>query len=178
MQTISTSLEEGPKRADNALVRTFQASLDALAAQVARVLVVATEAMAHLEGLEETLSILHELCAREAFLQDVAVDELFGSLWTLLGGNRGKLRELKHRASALHEVQQFRVMAVAYVAATTQALQHADAQLGDLRDRLVEVGTEDIPIEMHLASIERSLMRLKAERLYVDGGVTVIRGEL
>ncbi|KAI9057525.1 hypothetical protein FKP32DRAFT_1583591 [Trametes sanguinea] len=166
LRAIASNEPTGGYSADISLARTFQTSMDAFAAQVARVLVVATEAAVHLEHLEEALSIIHELCAREALLQDVTRDELLWSLWTLLGGNRSRLRDLKYRASTLQEVRRFRSMAVAYVAATTQALRAADAELTELRDRLSDasVAVDDIPVEVQLASLERTLIRLRAAK--------------
>ncbi|CDO75081.1 hypothetical protein BN946_scf185010.g6 [Trametes cinnabarina] len=166
LQAIRLGRERGSYHADLALSRTFQMSMDALASQVTRILLTATKAAGCLDGLEESLALIHELCAREALLQHVAVDELLWSLWTLLGGNRGKLRELKYRAEVLMEVRRYRSMAVAYVAATSQALQVADAELSELRDRLSDGSNSgaDIPIEVHLASVERIVGRLMAER--------------
>ena len=172
MRTISISQEKGVYQAEMTLVRTFQMSMDSLAAQVSRVLVAATQASSNLDNLEETLAIIHELCAREASLQEVATDELLWSLWTILGGNRRELRQLKYRAEALQDVRRFRSMAVAYVGATSQALYAADAELAELRDRLIDasVGKEDIPIDVHLASIDRTLARFNAERVPSDSG--------
>ncbi|OSD03006.1 hypothetical protein PYCCODRAFT_1467314 [Trametes coccinea BRFM310] len=171
-QIIRASVEKGNHQTNVILARTFQTSMDTLASQIARVLVAATEAAARLQQLEETLSLVHELCARESLLQHVALDEVLSSIWTLLGGNRNRLRDLKYRAVSLQEVQRFRTMAVAYVAATTQALRAADAELAELRDRLMDASTttEDIPIEVHLASIERTLARVKGVGSLAGGG--------
>ncbi|KAI0324608.1 hypothetical protein GY45DRAFT_1262527 [Cubamyces sp. BRFM 1775] len=171
MRAITQGQEKGIYQAEMSLARTFQMSMDSLAAQVSRVLVAATQASSNLDSLEETLAIIHELCAREASLQGVAADELLWNLWTLLGGNRRELRQLKYRAEALQEIRRFRSVAIAYVGATSQALYAADAELSELRDRLIDasVGKEDIPIDVHLASIDRTLVRLNAERVLSGG---------
>ncbi|EIW54256.1 uncharacterized protein TRAVEDRAFT_132785 [Trametes versicolor FP-101664 SS1] len=178
--TISSNGVQGASYTNGVLARTFQVSTDALAAQVGRVLVAASTSALDLDRLEETLTIIHELCAREAILQHIVADDLLWNLWTLVGLNRAKLRDLKRRGLVLKEVKRFRNLAVGYVAATTQALQVADAELLELRDRLADasVGMEDIPVEVQLASIERMLWRLKVEGSRVRADQSVARAEL
>ena len=82
-------------------------------------------------------------------------------------------------SQVLKNVQQYRSVAVAYVAGTTQALTKIDAELSDLRDRLSASSLEavEIPLEVQLASIESSVRRLQegslstGTRLVVENGI-------
>nr|VWO96416.1 Calcium-dependent protein kinase [Ganoderma boninense] len=134
--------------------------------QVTAVILDATAATSSLDNLENGLFLIHELCVQETLTTVLSLDELLWELWTILGGNRSKLRDLHQRTGVLKEVQQYRAVAVVYVAAATQTILAVDAQLSDLRDRLIAsaLDTLDIPVDVHLASIERSLLRLQQDQ--------------
>ncbi len=126
-------------------------------------MVEAADTMSALDMLETRLFTIHELCVHEAFLNAVALDDLLWELWSVLGGNQDRKRDLRHRAAVLKEVEHYRSTALAYVAATAQAVTGIEAQLSELRDRLVEraVDSQELPVEVQLASLERIVSRLQ-----------------
>ncbi|KAI1783094.1 hypothetical protein LXA43DRAFT_904310 [Ganoderma leucocontextum] len=162
-RTIEAAQQKNAVEVGATVLRAFQTSMNGFSSQITSVMLDATTAMANLDMLEIRLLTIHDLCVQESLTTAITLDDLLWELWTLIGGNHSKLRDLRHRMAVLREIQQYRAVAVAYVAATTQTVLLVDAQLSELRDRLTEavVDPEEIPVEVHLASIERSLLRLQ-----------------
>lgn len=148
---------------DTAILRTFDNSLSSFSTAIASILVDATAASSSLTLLEEHLTTAHLLCLQEAVDNTVALDELLWELWTRLGGNRQKVRDLKNREVVLKKVEHYRSVAVAYVAHATHTLMAVDVELSELRDRLSSsvLKVEVVPIEVQLASIQASVYRMK-----------------
>ncbi|OJT14957.1 hypothetical protein TRAPUB_8487 [Trametes pubescens] len=151
------------------LGRTFESSLNVLSSEVARVILETTYFTGRMDALEERLATIHALCERENFVTAAAWDSLLSELWSMLGGNCDKKSSLNQQLFVLENVGRYRSLAVAHVAATSEALAMIEADLSELREKLAAPGlVDDIPIEVHLASIERSARRLKEEKLKVD----------
>ncbi|KAI0375842.1 hypothetical protein BV20DRAFT_1032235 [Pilatotrama ljubarskyi] len=156
---------------DAMLARMFWVSMDVFASQVAQLLSDASVTETKLDTLEERLAAVHGLCVEEAFATSVAQYELLGRLWTILGGNKDQLRDLGHRSTVLDQVQEYRSVAAAYIAAATQTLMSVDADLAELREQLTSpaVPSAGFPIEVHIASIEHGLYRLREQKLKWKG---------
>nr|VWP01846.1 Adenylyl cyclase [Ganoderma boninense] len=169
-RAIDAVKQKSAAEASSTILRAFQMSMNAFSSQITSIMLDATAVMSNLDMLEMRLLTIHDLCIQESLTTAIELDDMLWELWTILGGNHSKLRDLRHRMTVLKEIQQYRAVAVAYVAATTQTVLLVDAQLSELRDRLVDatVDAEDIPVEVHLASIERSLLRVREERLDVQ----------
>lgn len=145
------------------MLRTFQTSLAWFTSSISAIIVDASAAASSLDRLEERLSTAHSLCLKEEYATALALDDVLWELWTRLGGNRSKVRDLKNQARVLKDVRQYRMVAVAYVAGTMQTLSAVDAELSELRDRLSAPSLEGshVPIEVQLVSIESSVRRMK-----------------
>ncbi|KAI0715884.1 hypothetical protein C8T65DRAFT_572691 [Cerioporus squamosus] len=163
LRTIEAAKERGSTDVDNTVRRAFEASIDGLSAQLTKVIVEATTTMVTLDRLEDRLFEIRSLCLPEELLTEVELHDLLWTIWTILGANKEKLRDLRHRGAVLREVEQYRAVALAYVVAAAQVLQGLEAELSELRVRLhgFAADSEDIPVEVHLASIERSIHRLE-----------------
>lgn len=174
LKSIETAKQRGGVGVSVAILRTFRGSMLGFSSQITRLVVEATTTMATLDRLEDHLSTIHQLNLHEAFATNAAMDNLLWELWTILGGNQDKLRDLRTRAQVLKDVERYRAVAVAYVAAASYTLQGIEAELQALRDRLTEYVAEpqEIPVEVHLASIELSLRRLREEKLQSPAGIT------
>ncbi|KAI1786035.1 hypothetical protein LXA43DRAFT_898709 [Ganoderma leucocontextum] len=161
-QHISSMNRGSPREVGTMVLCTFRSSMNGFSTQITRVMVEATTTMSSLDLLEDRLSVIYQLYIHESFETTLALDSLLWDLWTILGGNQEKLRDLQTRAVVLKDVERYRAVAVAYVAATSQTLLAVDTELSELRDRLTGyvVDSQDIPVEVHLASIERSISRL------------------
>ncbi|KAI9056720.1 hypothetical protein FKP32DRAFT_1585289 [Trametes sanguinea] len=165
-----SSVAKGDIDLAESLRQTFQSSFSILSSEVARVTLETARVSGQLDALEERLSIVHALCEYENVLTSAAMDSLFAELWTWLGGNRKKLAHLNQHLFVLENVGRYRSLAVAHVAATSEALASIEAQLGELHDKLnTPDAQDDISIEVQIASIERSAIRLREQRLWVDG---------
>ncbi len=147
--------------------KTFQSSMDAFAAEISRVLVHATVTSMSLDRLEERLLAIHALCTEEAMSTALALDDLLWQLWTQLGGNKKQRRDLENRAAVLRNIQQYRSVAMVFVATTTQTLTSVEVDLSELRERISTSGLlpDAMPVEVQIASIQRSVARLKEEKL-------------
>ena len=163
MRTIGAARERSSAEVESIVRGAFEASIDGLSAQLTRVIVEATTTMIALDRLEDRLFDIHSLCVPEALLTEVELQDLLWTIWTILGSNKDKIRDLRRREAVLREVEQYRAVALAYVSAAAQILQGLEAELSELRDRLTEttLGPSDIPVEVHLASLERSIRRFE-----------------
>ncbi|KAI0709983.1 hypothetical protein C8Q76DRAFT_769775 [Earliella scabrosa] len=162
---------------DRAILHTFQASLAWFTSAISAIIIETSTAAASLDRLDQHLSAAHALCLREESVNALALDDLLWELWTRLGGNRHKIRELKNRASLLKNAQKYRSIAVTYVAGTMQVLTVVEAELSELRDRLSapSLDANQVPLEVQLASIQSSIRRMKEGHL--GGGNQLTLGD-
>lgn len=176
LRTIGASQQQSPLQVDRAVVRAFHAAMDEFSSQITRVIVQATNTMAALDELEARLHAIHGLCVHEELATTVALEDLLWELWTVLGGNKSQVRDLRQRERVLREVERYRAVAMGYVSATTQTLQAVEGALSELRDRLSNYGTGSqlIPLEAHIAGIEHSIARLRNRGEY--GGMAKAEG--
>lgn len=145
-----------------ALYRAFQSSMASFSDTITSIIVEASSAASSLDMLSEHLSTIHALCIQESFSTVLAMDDLFWQLWTLLGGNRHQVRDLENRASVLRNIQEYRVAATAYVAATIQILSVVDADLEALREQVSSASQEsEVPLVVQMASIQRSMEHIR-----------------
>jgi hypothetical protein len=93
--------------------------------------------MLHLVHLEERLADLHIVSHREKKDLMVAQEDVLAELWTLLGGNRKELRKIAANLDLLKNVDRYRKDALAHIMATLQTLYMLDADMEELRLRVV-----------------------------------------
>ena len=95
-----------------------------------------------------------------------AKEELLAELWTVLGGNKKKLRGLNQHQFLLRNIGAYRARAAAHVAAALQALEGMSEDMEDLRERVTapELIGDKIPVEVHMKSIKAGLERLQQGR--------------
>ncbi|KAI0710513.1 hypothetical protein C8Q76DRAFT_596142, partial [Earliella scabrosa] len=159
---IDAAANKGSAELEQTVLHTFQSSMHAFASETNRLIAEASTTMSALDRLADQLASIHALCVHEAVLNAIALDDLLWELWTMLGGNQAKLRDLRSRQDVLKEVEHHRAVAVAYVSAATQTLLAVDGELSDLRRRLSSYSADatEIPVHVHISSIQRSLERL------------------
>jgi hypothetical protein len=93
--------------------------------------------MFYLIHLEERLTDLHIVSHREKKDLMVAQEDVLAELWTLLGGNRKELRKIAASLDLLKNVDRYRKDALAHIMATLQTLYMLDADMEELRLRVV-----------------------------------------
>ncbi|KAF7795270.1 hypothetical protein EIP86_006423 [Pleurotus ostreatoroseus] len=145
---------------------TFTQSMSVIEAHIVRVVTEATLALGALEHLEERVNTLHESIVRENSSLIHEREELFAELWTILGGNRKKVRKVDQHLFLLSSISDYRRRALAQVSAALQTMQGMSEDMEDLRERVAapELMGERIPVEVHLKSIKAGLDRLQSDR--------------
>ncbi|KAH9902634.1 hypothetical protein C8Q73DRAFT_13011 [Cubamyces lactineus] len=156
-----------PSGSRDVVVQAFRDSMDVHATEMRRLVLELAVSEANLERLDTHLVALHELCTRENLTLSAAREDLLAQLWTLLGGNRKRLRGMDFNLGLLRELGEYRKRAAAHVAAAKQTLQAMSEDMEDLRERVAapDVVGDRIPVEVHMKSIQSGLERLKEDRI-------------
>ena len=122
-----------------------------------------------LNNLDDRLEVIHGIATRDDMHAKAAKEEILAQLWTMVGGNRGKISKMDRQLGLLKQVGIYRKTAYAHVSGTILRLQSMGANLEDLRER---VGTpelmrdrRDIPLSVHIESIQRGVERLEEGRI-------------
>ncbi|KAI0636081.1 hypothetical protein C8Q77DRAFT_1216556 [Trametes polyzona] len=155
------------ERSQEVVVRAFRDSMDVHAAEMRRLILELEVSEANLERLDAHLTVLHELCTRENITLSAAREDLLAQLWTLLGGNRKRLRGMDVNLELLQHLGEYRRRAAAHVAAAKQTLIAMSEDMEDLRERVAapDIVGDRIPVEVHMRSIQSGLERLKDDRV-------------
>ncbi|KAK4504023.1 hypothetical protein PRZ48_004938 [Zasmidium cellare] len=120
-----------------------------------------------LENLDGRLDLISGIVTRDDIRISTSKDELFATLWTKLGGNRSSVQKLNKQLQLLKDVNQYRRAAWGHVTSTLLKLQEIQHSLEDLRERVAlpeTVGTERVPLEVHIESINLGIERLEGQR--------------
>ncbi|KAL5314944.1 hypothetical protein ACEPPN_017594 [Leptodophora sp. 'Broadleaf-Isolate-01'] len=122
-----------------------------------------------LTNLEDRLDVIHGIATRDDMHTKALKEEILAELWTMVGGNRGKLNKMDRKLGLLQQVGIYRKTAYAHVSGTIIRLQAMGAGLEDLRER---VGSPellrdrlDIPLSVHIENINKGVERLEESRL-------------
>ncbi len=169
LRSISSAQASGEAVAKATAVQMFQSTMSVLSTQISRVMFEAAHVNARLDALEEKLSLIRSLSEHEMTVTTTALGEVLSELWTFVGGNRARLSVIGRQVDILRNVDWYRGLSVAHVVATTETLVTVEAQLSELRDKLAtpDLAGNVIPIEVHIASIERTARRLQEDRLKI-----------
>jgi hypothetical protein len=118
-----------------------------------------------LNNLEDRLEVIHGISTRDGMHAKALKEDILSELWTMVGGNRGKLKKMDRQLSLLQQVGIYRKIAYGHVSGTILRLQAMGAGLEDLRER---VGSPellrdrvDIPLSVHIENIQRGVERLE-----------------
>ncbi|KAI0712372.1 hypothetical protein C8Q76DRAFT_769000 [Earliella scabrosa] len=169
LRSISVAQARGDDQAKLTASNMFTGTMAVLASEVTRVMLDATTVASKLDALEEKLVIIRAICQQEMTLAEGALGDVLSELWSALGGNKTKLQRLAQQVDILRNVDWYRSISVAHIVATTESLLVIEAELSELRDKLSapELTGDAIPIEVHIASIERGARRIQEEKLKV-----------
>lgn len=120
-----------------------------------------------LENLDGRLDLIADIVHRDGIKTESHQDELFAQLWTKLGGNRASAAKLKQQLELLNSVTHNRRAAWGHVTSTILKLQAISNSLDDLRERVAvpaAVGSEKVPLSVHIESINLGIERLESQR--------------
>ncbi|GAW10445.1 hypothetical protein LENED_012708 [Lentinula edodes] len=151
---------------EKVVLRTFAEAMQTLSTVVERLILLAEVELANLERLEEHLSVLYEIVVRENFTISSTKAELFGDIWTWLGGNRSILKGYDEHLTLLSGVADYRKRALIQVISSLQALRALSNDMEGLREQMSKptLSGQTIPVEIHTKSIELGVRRLKSSR--------------
>lgn len=158
-----------PTRKPTSIVvtETFEEAMNTLSNHLQRLIVEAEVNDKNLNDLEERLNSLHELVSREDSSISSAKSDLLAELWTILGGNRKKLRNFDSHLALLKDLVMYRKQAAVHVAAALQTLRGMADDMEDMRERVASpnLAGSSVTVEVHMKSIEHGLERLKEGRI-------------
>lgn len=121
-----------------------------------------------LHNLEDRLDVIHSIAIRDDIHAKTSREELFGQLWTKLGGNGKKVAKFNSELRLLSQMNIYRKNAIAQVSGTMIQLQKMGAELEDLRSRVGDVelvgGKMGVPLSVHIENIELGIERLEEGR--------------
>jgi hypothetical protein len=120
-----------------------------------------------LDNLDSRLDVIANIAQRDGVKLTQSTDELFGSLWTKLGGNRASVAKVTSQLALLDDVGRYRRLAWGHVTATLVKLQAIQHSLEDLRERVAMpevLGVQNVPLEVHIQSINLGIERLEGQR--------------
>ncbi|RXW22849.1 hypothetical protein EST38_g3015 [Candolleomyces aberdarensis] len=155
------------KKPINEVVKeTFSDAMHAMSGQLEGLIVEHHANHANLDRLEERLSTLRDILARENKLVGDAKEELLANLWTMLGGNQKGLRNFERNVKLLHDLTLYRKHASAHVIAALHTLQSMSRDMEDMRERVAapNLSGSRIAPEVHMNSIKHGLERLNDGR--------------
>ena len=135
--------------------------------QILNLIIEAQALLSVLDNLDNRLDVIAEIAARDGLKAEVDREELFAYLWTKLGGNRSNVKKLNGQIGLLKNVEGYRRIAWAHVTSTIVKLQAIRDNLEDLRERVAmpgTVGTDKVPLEVHIEAINLGIQRLEEQR--------------
>ncbi|KZP23891.1 hypothetical protein FIBSPDRAFT_858065 [Athelia psychrophila] len=149
------------------VTKTFTKAMDYHAGSLARLVIEAQASLANLDALEQRLNTLSEVVVRENATLSAAQSELLSELWTMLGGNRDKLRGQDNHFLLLKGLGDYRSRALAHVESALMTLQAMSEDMEDMRERVAapELVGSRVPVEVHIRSIRSGLERLMDGRV-------------
>ncbi|PBP19339.1 hypothetical protein BUE80_DR009948 [Diplocarpon rosae] len=121
-----------------------------------------------LNNLEDRLDVIHGIATRDDMHTKALKEEILSELWTMVGGNRGKINKMDSKLNLLQKVGVYRKTAYAHVSGTLIRLQAMGAGLEDLRERVGSPellrDSHDIPLSVHIENISKGVERLEESR--------------
>ena len=121
-----------------------------------------------LQNLEDRLDVIHGISVRDNLHVQGSKTDVLSELWTMVGGNRGKLGKYESQLKLLNQVNSYRQNAIAHVSGTMLKLQAMGTELEELRERVGGVdllgGKGAVPLSVHIDNIEMGVERLEKRR--------------
>ena len=153
---------------EEALLDQYMEHTRAVEEEINRLVLEAQALLLILQNLEDRLDVIHGIAIRDNLHAQGGRAEVLSQLWTMLGGNRGKLGKFDSQLRLLSQVNTYRQNAIAHVSGTLVRLQGMGAELEELRERVggVELlgGKGSVPLSLHIQNIEMGVERLERGR--------------
>ncbi|KAF8644016.1 hypothetical protein AX16_008732 [Volvariella volvacea WC 439] len=164
-----------PSDIDARITNTFADAMNIVSGELTRLILEAQVSLTNLNSLDESLNALHTLLKQEGVIQTARKDDILADIWTFFGGNRAQLREIDVNHVLLGEVGRYRDQAKAHVVGALHTLGEMAQGIEELRARVaaprllanlkasrgLQSDVTDIPVHLHIKSIQMGLERLK-----------------
>ncbi|KAI0384019.1 hypothetical protein F5Y04DRAFT_248785 [Hypomontagnella monticulosa] len=136
--------------------------------KIANLIIEAQAILRLLNQAENSLELISEHVVQTNNVVKEAQNEVFWTIWTLIGANNRRLHNLKSQLGLLKQVESQRTSAVERLAGLIHDLFDIQTKLGDLRDRVAAPellgDTNAIPLRVHIETINAGVERLEAAR--------------
>ncbi|KAK4181721.1 hypothetical protein QBC36DRAFT_226675 [Triangularia setosa] len=133
--------------------------------RIASLILEAQTVLSSLSKAEDHLEIIHEVAHRSTEEVKTSRQDILYTLWTLVGANNQKLKDLKSQLSVLSQIENQRLRAVKQVTALISDLVKIQAEIQDLRDNVAATElVPNVPLSVHIATINSGVERLDAAR--------------
>ena len=156
------------KFTENKLVDQYIHHTRVVEEELQRLIMEAQALLMVLQNLEDRLDTIHGIAVRDDLHAKGSRDEVLQQLWTMLGGNRGKLGKFNNQLKLLQQVNDYRQSAFAHISGTILKLQAMSSELEELRERVGSAGslrdTVRVPLAVHIENIELGVQRLETGR--------------
>ncbi|KAH9906345.1 hypothetical protein F4778DRAFT_725515 [Xylariomycetidae sp. FL2044] len=136
--------------------------------KIASLVLEAQSALRLLGTAENHLDMIKEYVVQDNREVEVERNEVFNTLWGMLGGNRARKHHINGQLTLLTQVESQRNSAKDQLVTLLHDLREIQTQLGDLRDRVAapEIMPDDsmIPLSTHIETINAGVERLESAR--------------
>jgi hypothetical protein len=135
--------------------------------RIANLIVEAQAALRLLGQAENNLQMINEHVVRSGNAVKDKQNEVFWTLWTLVGANTRRLHNLKAQLGMLRQVEVQRTSAVDQLVGLVHDLGDIQTKLSDLRDRVAApelLSDKSIPLSVHIETINAGVERLESAR--------------
>ncbi|ORX89236.1 hypothetical protein K493DRAFT_410544 [Basidiobolus meristosporus CBS 931.73] len=153
----------GPSRDE--IQDMYRTSMETARTDVRDLILLAQETLGGLDQLDSILNGVYEITTREKNLQLVQKDELLAELWSILGGNKIQRKFFEENLSLLQQLDTQRHLAMSQVQAILMKLSELQADLEVLKEQVTHPLIEDIPLRVHIQTIENLLARVRNQQL-------------
>jgi hypothetical protein len=157
--------------------KSFTIALDNFVVRLNQVLIHCQEMIEELEAMDSALTLIHEIVSRERLgIIDIR-DELLARLWSILGGNKHKLRSLDSHLTLLYGLSQYRIKALAHVHRTMETVEKLEADISQLREECVTtmVGSGTLDMQYQLVALRAGIVRLTDGRGRAEAVISSVR---
>ncbi|KAK6949327.1 hypothetical protein Daesc_009402 [Daldinia eschscholtzii] len=153
---------------ERALLEKYVEHTALVSEKIANLIVEAQGILRLLSEAENSLELINEHVVRTNNMVKEKHNEVFWDIWTLVGANTRRLRNLKVQLSLLHQVNTQRNSAVQRLDSLVHDLYDIQTKLSDLRDRVAApellADYSTIPLAVHIETINAGVERLESAR--------------
>lgn len=157
----------------------YDRTMSLIESHMAKLLTEAQTTLATLDRLGERLRAINILVNTESGKVIDMKHDLLAELWTMLGGNKKKLRRYDMHLDLLKGIDDQRKRAHAHVMIAITTIEQVSSSLEDIRERASGPALVDMPMDVQILSMRSSLERIFDWRtMSRNGRVSVIKKAL